>query len=325
MLSLTFQHIKGIINKKEQELWRMGITSWDDLEIALAPQTFLFDDRWNSGGLKSILAQSRKAFEEKNSEFFSQKLPRQEHYRIVLAFPSDTLFLDIETTGLSRFYDYITVVGWSIAGEYGAYIKGGDEDGLRLAIQKAKAIVTFNGTLFDLPFLKQEFPNLAMPLAHVDLRFFSRRYGLSGGQKAIEKQLGLTRQTQIQGIEGEAAPILWHKYRRGDLNALKLLIEYNHADIEGMRFIFNKTIERLIDEKSLPNHENILTPFPGLGDTVTWEEDGFEYISKKIRITPYKNRVCPFITIQDLVDTKGSQKLRVVGIDLSGSESKLSG
>jgi uncharacterized protein YprB with RNaseH-like and TPR domain len=126
MLPFTFQHIKGISSKKERELWRMGIASWDELEAAIAPQALLFEDRCN-WGIQSILAQSRRAFQEKDVEFFCQRLSRQEHYRIALAFLPDTLFIDIETTGLSRFYDYITIVGWSIGGQYGVYIKGGDE------------------------------------------------------------------------------------------------------------------------------------------------------------------------------------------------------
>src|SRR5687768_6612297 len=98
MLPFTFQHIRGISSRREQELWRMGIGSWDELEAAMAPQTFLFEDRPNLG-IRSVLAQSRQAFQEKNVEFFCQRLSRQEHYRIALAYLTDTLFIDIETTG----------------------------------------------------------------------------------------------------------------------------------------------------------------------------------------------------------------------------------
>jgi uncharacterized protein YprB with RNaseH-like and TPR domain len=31
--------------------------------------------------------------------------------------------LDIETTGLSRYYNNITIVGWSIGNKYNVYIK----------------------------------------------------------------------------------------------------------------------------------------------------------------------------------------------------------
>lgn len=325
LLPSTFLHIKGISPKRELELWQKGIVSWDALEAALAPQTSLFEDQ--SGGLdtRSVLAQSRQALQEENADFFSEKLPHHEHYRIALAFPTNTLFIDIETTGLSRYYDYITVIGWSIGGEYGVYVKGGDDAPLRAAIKKAKAIVTFNGTLFDLPFIKHEFPDLVMPKAHVDLRFFLKRRGLAGGQKSIEQQLGLVRGAEIQGIDGEAAPILWHKYRRGDLSALKMLIEYNLADIEGMKFIFDKGIEQLTSHVRWPNMKQSHGVFSRLKSKIAWRKAGAGYTVGETQITPYKDKITPFITMGDLIDTNADQKLRVVGIDLCGSESKLTG
>jgi uncharacterized protein YprB with RNaseH-like and TPR domain len=35
-------------------------------------------------------------------------------------------------------------------------------------------------------------------------------------------------------VDGFAAVLLWHKYLRGDLNALRRLIAYNRADIAAM-------------------------------------------------------------------------------------------
>lgn len=325
LLPSTFLHIKGISPKRELELWQKGIVSWDALEAILNPQTSLFEDQPNGGNIWSVLAQSRQALQEENADFFSEKLPSYEHYRVALTFPSSTLFMDIETTGLSRYYDYITLIGWSIGGEYGVYIKGGDDAQLRAAIRKARTIVTFNGTLFDLPFIKQEFPDLVIPKAHVDLRFFLKRRGLSGGQKLIEKEMGLIRNSEIQGIGGEAAPILWHKYRRGDLDALKMLIEYNHADIEGMKFIFDKGIERMARQAQWPNTKKALGVFSKLKSKIIWRKEGADYIAGKTRITPYKDKITPFITMSDLIDTNSDRKLRVVGIDLSGSETKLTG
>jgi len=299
--------------------------SWDALEATLNPQASLFEDQTSGLGTRSVLTQSRKALQEENADFFSERLPSHEYYRIALTFPSSTLFIDIETTGLSRYYDYITVIGWSIGGEYGVYVKGGDNAPLRAAIKKAKAIVTFNGTLFDLPFIKHEFPNLVMPKAHVDLRFFLKRRGLAGGQKSIEQQLGFERGSEIQGIDGEAAPILWHKYRRGDLSALKMLIEYNLADIEGMKFIFDKGIERLASQVRWPNMKQSLGVFSKLKSKITWRKAGSGYAVGKTQITPYKDKITPFITMGDLIDTNSDQKLRVVGIDLCGAETKLTG
>lgn len=54
-------------------------------------------------------------------------------------------------------------------------------------------------------------------------------------------------------IQGEAAPLLWHGYRRGSLDALKRLVEYNRCDIEGMKYILDKVVARLLKEGGSPS------------------------------------------------------------------------
>ena len=79
--------------------------------------------------------------------------------------------------------DQITLVGWSIGPKFGVCLKDQDASGLFEALKSAKSIVTFNGTIFDLKFLKKTFPGIFIPPVHIDLRFFAKRAGLSGGQK----------------------------------------------------------------------------------------------------------------------------------------------
>src|SRR5260370_26775619 len=92
-----------------------------------------------------------------------------------LAEPHRVLFLDVETTGLSRYYDHITVVGWNLGAEYHVGFASDPPDHLARAIAKATTLVTFNGTLFDVPFLRKTFPSLSMPETHIDLRYLARR------------------------------------------------------------------------------------------------------------------------------------------------------
>jgi hypothetical protein len=80
-----------------------------------------------------------------------------ELYRIAFAFPEETLFLDIETTGLSRYYNKITLVGWSRGSSYEYWLRGTDPARLLAALADAQIIVTFNGTMFDLPFMLKGF------------------------------------------------------------------------------------------------------------------------------------------------------------------------
>ncbi len=180
MLRCTFRHLDGIGEKRERALWDSGVETWSDLAARGGEQLSLFGDR---DKIQVALAESRSALESDDADFFAQRLPRAEYYRIAMEYPKDTVFLDIETTGLSRFYHYITLVGWSRGGSYGAVVRGGDFSALSKVLAGAKALVTFNGSLFDIPFLKKELGDVPMPAAHIDLRFFSRRVALKGSQK----------------------------------------------------------------------------------------------------------------------------------------------
>jgi uncharacterized protein YprB with RNaseH-like and TPR domain/predicted nuclease with RNAse H fold/dephospho-CoA kinase len=323
MLTSTFQHIKGINTHKEAELWRSGILSWDEFEVLPLhgnSQSKLFQ-------IVSVLASSKEALREEDVGFFANALDRQEHYRIALAFPSKTLFLDIETTGLSKYYNQITLVGWCIDQEHHVFISGSQDSALRAALEEAKIVVTFNGSLFDLPFLRDKFEDLLIPLVHVDLRFLAKRVGLVGGQKTIEKILRIKRPSHLLRIEGESAPILWYKYRKGDLDALKLLIEYNHADIEGMKHIFDKVVERLLKKQKVPQQIYSAVPRFAKPTKIMWssmrKKNGGG--SSGIHISPYRGNPGPIVTFDDLQIGPRIVKLRVVGIDLTGSEMRPSG
>jgi uncharacterized protein YprB with RNaseH-like and TPR domain/predicted nuclease with RNAse H fold/dephospho-CoA kinase len=316
MLISTFRHFKGIGAKTERDLWRSGIWSWHEFESRHAVQLSMFEVAEQNAEVRQLL-NSKEALDREDADYFAINLPKHEHYRIALSFPLKTLFLDIETTGLSRYYDSITLVGWSTGREYNAYIRGDDPEPLRKALAEAKAIVTFNGSLFDVPFLRDEFPELRMPAAHVDLRFLAKRVGLVGGQKEVECNVGLQRPGVLSGLRGEAAPLLWHRYRRGDLDSLRLLLSYNHADIEGMKFILDTVIERLVELDHLPKHISERHQF-SRGSLAL---DSERFLSRTTPLREYKGNRGPLITTQDLEVTKHG----IVGIDLTGSETRPSG
>ena len=108
-----------------------------------------------------------------------------------------------------------------------------------------RIVITFNGTLFDLPFLTHRFNTDWSSVSHLDLRYLAKRVGLTGGQKKIEVSFGLAREAPLEGITGAEAVGLWFDYKEGDLNALRQLVRYNHADIEGMKFLFEQVVDRL--------------------------------------------------------------------------------
>jgi uncharacterized protein YprB with RNaseH-like and TPR domain/predicted nuclease with RNAse H fold/dephospho-CoA kinase len=327
MLEHTFRHLKGIGAKKERELWNSNIYSWNDFDLNQAKQErqlLLFEDRENNLE-NTILNSSRQALEKKDIDFFAKSLPREEYYRIALTFPDETLFLDIETTGLSKYYDDIILIGLGINNSYQVYIQGQDVSFLKKRISKSKVIVTFNGSLFDIPFIRQEFPDLQIPSVHIDLRFLAKRVGLSGGQKKIEKQIGIKRFKELRGLEGETAPLLWHKYCRGDLDSLKLLIAYNHADIEGMKQIFDVVVERLMQQQNIPKNIQKVHRFSDCPSELKWLLDNNYKTENGIKIFPYQGEYSSIVTFKDLDAQQNLSTFRVVGLDITGSEKRASG
>jgi len=96
-------------------------------------------------------------------------------------------------------------------------------------------VITFSGSSFDLPYIRRWYPSITLPPVHIDLRFFLKRLGYKGGLKAIEKEFGILRDSEIGGMDGYEAVKLWRAYQLGDQNALDLLIQYNTADIVNLK------------------------------------------------------------------------------------------
>jgi uncharacterized protein YprB with RNaseH-like and TPR domain/predicted nuclease with RNAse H fold/dephospho-CoA kinase len=322
MLKSTFQHLKGVGKKTERSIWDQGITTWGQYVASFETQLSLFSDRLSS----SHLSQSISAYNNGDMAFFADSLPRAEYYRVALEFPKDVLFLDIETTGLSLYYDIISIVGWSIGGEYGVYINGQDDSQLREVLAKAKAIVTFNGTMFDLKFIDKHFDSPAIPPVHLDLRFFAKRVGLSGGQKKIEKKLGFKRDSEIGDMLGEAAPILWHKYRRGDKKAMRRLIEYNHADIEGMKWILDASTKLYLEKEEIPNQIRKKPCFAKQMSQIKWaKEKVVSPKSNKVFVPKFSGSNKPLITYNELDKIYPLSDFCSIGIDLVSSEKRETG
>jgi len=318
MLEKSFLHFKNIGTKREKELWKAGIYSWDEVSLYKKNQLDLFKDYHN------IIKDYVTALNNKDATFFAKRLAKREHYRIAISFPDDVMFLDIETTGLSRVYDQITLIGWSINNNYKTLIKGNDPKEFFEDIKKAKSIITFNGSVFDLPFILEEYPKIKIPQTHIDLRFFCKRVGYSGGQKKIEKEVGLSRSTSISDVKGETAPLLWYRYRYGDLSALKSLIEYNHADIEGMKKIFDVALQKLWEIEDVPKDARTNISFTTRKSKIIWSSKK-ELEEQGIFISPYLGNVGPDISLSELLSRINLKEFSVVGIDLTGSEDRASG
>ena len=244
-------------------------------------------------------------------------IPKKLHGELSLCteFPESVLFLDIETTGLSHFYDEITMVGWSLGGKSGTFIKGGNPDEMLKAAASSIAMVTFNGIRFDQRFLKAEFPEILLPEIHIDLMYLCRRVKLTGGQKAIEKELGIDFRQGIDEVDGFAAVLLWHEYLRGSIESLQSLIKYNRADIAAMGSIFDVALQKLNFDPDLFGAEVRFEKWSAPDGMYTLPK-GLKKASKELTRAP---------TFRELFDGLPAAKSKIVGIDLTGSEARATG
>ena len=229
MLEQTFIHIQGIGQKTEQKLRDRGIRTWQHFlqtkEIIFSPARDQFVRQELEASIKH----------RKDVRFFSDRLSSGEMWRFFDAFKEKAVYLDIETSGCYQGIDEITVIGLFDGRNVQTFVNGTNLDEFENAIDQYDLVVTFNGTCFDLPFIRRWFPNISLPAAHIDLRFRLKKLGYSGGLKKIEKELGLVRGKEIEGMDGFEAVMLWKEYQWGDRAALDTLIQYNTADIVNLK------------------------------------------------------------------------------------------
>ena len=191
MLQQTFIHIPGIGKRREQELWENGIRCWDDADR--------FEKRFGFAGarmqqaLDDYIPRSREAIRTKNAAFFSRLCGLGEAWRLFPEFADQCVYLDIETTGLSTVFDTVTLVGLYDGRKYRVFIAGQNLEEFAAELGKYSVVITFNGSGFDLRFLKLAFPGLVLPPVHIDLRWVTRKLGMKGGLKEIEAKFGLSR------------------------------------------------------------------------------------------------------------------------------------
>lgn len=110
------------------------------------------------------------------------------------------------------------------------------------ALDGASEIVTYWGHRFDLPVISRCLRvNLRQRFQSKDLADHCHRHGLYGGLKAVEKTLGIGRQTE--GLTGMDAMQLWERWLAGNSHALKTLLKYNEEDVVNL-YLIEKEIFR---------------------------------------------------------------------------------
>ncbi|MCA0360924.1 MAG: ribonuclease H-like domain-containing protein [Armatimonadetes bacterium] len=240
MLQKTFCHVPGIGSRMEQSLWEQGCDSW--LTFLDRPAEFEIGTADRERAIHTV-EKSVTALEEKDHQFFWRALGSKEAWRAWPEFRDRILYLDIETDG-GREGDAVTMIGLYDGTTFTALTKGNDLANFPDMLSEAGMIVTFFGLGFDVPMLQRAFPRTPFDQIHLDLCFSLKRLGIRGGLKKIERQLGLSRSDETDGLTGLDAIRLWREHLRGDADALRILTEYNREDVVNLEHLAQVTYDR---------------------------------------------------------------------------------
>jgi len=240
LITASFRHIAGIGPLRERQLWFAGVRSWEELP----PSGDVLSPRLD-GKLREGVARSRERLLQGDLEFFGRALPQTEHWRLLPHVIEDAAFLDIEAAG-----DAVTVAG--VLDRAGLKSFRGDLSGFRERSRSWQALVTFNGTAFDLPILRRVLPGWNPPAIHIDLRHVFQRLREKGGLKELELRLGFFRPPHLAALSGAEAVALWHAQVHGDRTALRRLVEYNLYDVFHLRPLAELGYNRLIARTRMP-------------------------------------------------------------------------
>ena len=193
--------------------------------------------------------------------------------------PEDLLFVDIETTGLSRSAGTLAfLIG---VGRYTnrstfsvdqVLIREPDREAdalqhLAAYFERARLLVSFNGRCFDLPVLRNRCllarTNIRLDLPHIDLLPLSRRLFRSRVENCrlgtLEREiLGYFRQDDV---DGSLAPLLYADFlQHGTLDTLTGIIKHNRLDVLLMLPLLATVVDHI-------------------GDPLLWAEDAEELLA----------------------------------------------
>ena len=247
MIQSTFILLQGVGDHTERKLWASGVADWQSfLQQSVVPGIGRARKRLHDDDLR--LATERLSMGD--AQYFSSRLKNRDHWRLFNRFRARAVYLDIETTGGPAAYGEVTVVGLYANGQMTSLVRHDTltERRLRDELAQYDVIITFFGSVFDIPYLRAKFPKLSLDHAQIDLCFAARRLGRRGGLKHLEIEFGLPRAVDLQGLTGWDALRLWHGAQRGDPRSLDLLLRYNEADCRNLEPLAEALCNRLMTQ-----------------------------------------------------------------------------
>lgn len=256
MLRNTFCHLPRIGETTEQRLWKNGVRNWKEF----IQQTDLYGiSEKRKPYFDRQLKSAQQALLNNDAEFFTQ-IPSTQQWRVWEEFKGEAAFIDIET----NYQNNITVLGVSDGENVWQFLRHHNMNAKEITelLKRFKVLVTFNGACFDLPIIKRYFKNAVPNVPHIDLRFAGAKAGLTGGLKSIEKELGIDRGEELDGVSGADALVLWSQYRKtGEQQFRDILLEYNAEDVLNL-----KPLAQVIYDRLSAEHEKTINT---LGTSIT--------------------------------------------------------
>ncbi|MBX3111492.1 MAG: ribonuclease H-like domain-containing protein [Fimbriimonadaceae bacterium] len=240
MLRSTFCHVPGIGSTTEASLWQQGCTTWDAYLADPGAYRVGTADR---GLVRDVVTWSAEALAKRDHRFFSEALGLTNAWRAWEEFQDRTLYLDIETDGGNSGAS-ITMVGLYDGYDFTCLVQGRDLERFPEMMAECGMLVTFFGAGFDVPVLRKAFPQLAYDQIHLDLCPLFKNLGVRGGLKKIERQMGICRSDDTDGLTGRDAIRLWRMHNRGDEEALRVLTAYNKEDVVNMKALARIAYDR---------------------------------------------------------------------------------
>lgn len=263
MIENTFIHISGIGKKTEAALWQAGYHRWRD--IAAAKKLPALPAAVHLPVLQKELNKAQNALDTRQPRFFKKSLGAADSWRLFRTFRDSCAYIDIETSGLDSRHHSITAATVYDGKSVHVFVNGDNLNDLPAFLDQFEILITFNGKLFDIPFIAKFF-NIRLEQVQIDLRFVLKKLKISGGLKKIEKQLGIEREN-LEEVDGYTAVLLWNHYQRTrDERALETLITYNIYDTINLEKLMLYAFNRLVSktpfiEQKIEDRQNVSIPY----------------------------------------------------------------
>ncbi|MCK5802306.1 MAG: ribonuclease H-like domain-containing protein [Lentisphaeria bacterium] len=242
MITGALHHLPGIGPKRREQLLQLGVSTWDDFGARPPCGYGAGTASWSR--ILDEIERCRQALAEERIDVLVRALAAQDRWRILSRFFSDATYFDIETTGLEMDCE-ITVVVCLHRGAVRRFVLGENLNDFLDLLDDVRLLVSFNGSTFDVPFVERYFHIPKIPCPHLDLRWLCHRAGLTGGLKQIEWDLGMSRPSELEGVDGAEAVRLWWRWRQArDRAARERLVRYCSADVVTLRAIAAHVVRR---------------------------------------------------------------------------------